>query len=83
MKKKQALSETDPPIASDCEWEEVQPSELREGDRFIIYGMEVAVVKSVSKKSPEAGLVYEWNGRELTGLRPRKKDEGVSRLVTR
>lgn len=64
------------------EWktEAVNPSDLKVGDWFHLYGTEVARVTAVDSDKPEAGVVYEWKDRTYTGLKPVKAGEKVTRI---
>lgn len=76
-------SKTSQSVPSDpAQWklELVEASGLRVGDWFHLYGTEVARVTAIDEEKPETGLVYEWNGRTCTGLKPGKAGDKISRI---
>lgn len=69
-----------PSEPSEWKTEQVNPADLKVGDWFHLYGTEVARVTAIDSDKPEAGIAYEWNGRTVTGLRPGKAGEKVTRI---
>lgn len=64
-----------------CKWVETQPEDMKVGDSFVLYGLEVCVVTKACEKDRAAYLEYDHKGVVHVGLAPGHKGDGVSKLV--